>query len=108
MYMPTSVTVDDEKLILRQIKGDITIPISEIVEVKQIGHDDMKDGVRRFGSGGLFGYLGWFENPRLGTFLMYATNRNNRFLVKDSRNTYVFSCIGSDVVVGTIQKATAK
>ena len=26
MYMPTSVTVDDEKLILRQIKGDITIP----------------------------------------------------------------------------------
>ena len=53
MYMPTSVTVDDEKLILRQIKGDITIPISDIVEVKQICTDDMKDGVRRFGSGNL-------------------------------------------------------
>lgn len=108
MYMPTSVTVDDEKLILRQIKGDITIPISEIIEAKQICPDDMKDGVRRFGSGGLFGYLGWFENPRLGKFLMYATNKNNRFLVKDSRNTYVFSCVDSDVVVGTILKVATK
>ena len=108
MYMPTSVTVDDENLILWQIKGDITIPISEIVEVRQIFPDDMKDGVRRFGSGGLFGYLGWFENPRLGKFLMYATNKNNCFLVKDSRNTYVFSCVGSDVVVGTILKVATK
>ena len=40
MYMPTSVTVDDENLILRQIKGNITIPISEIVEVRQIGRAD--------------------------------------------------------------------
>ena len=39
---------------------------------------------------------------------MYATNKNNRFLVKDSRHTYVFSCIESDVVVGTILKAAAK
>ena len=44
MYMPTSVTVDDRNLILRQIKGNITIPISEIVEVRQICPDDMKDG----------------------------------------------------------------
>ena len=108
IYMPTSVTVDDKNLILRQIKGDITIPISDIVEVRQICLDDMKDGVRRFGSGGLFGYLGWFENPRLGKFLMYATNKNNRFLVKDSHNTYVFSCVDSDVVVGTILKVATK
>ena len=39
MYMPTSVTVDDRNLILRQIKGNITIPISEIVEVRQIYYE---------------------------------------------------------------------
>ncbi|MDR3326691.1 MAG: PH domain-containing protein [Prevotellaceae bacterium] len=57
------------------------------------------NGIRTFGSGGLFGYLGKFENPQLGEFEMYATDSKNRFLVETQSKTYVFSCKDRDKLI---------
>ena len=35
-----------------------------------------------FGSGGFFGYYGWFHNMEMGLFKAYSTNRQNAILIK--------------------------
>jgi len=42
-------------------------------------------GLRLFGSGGLYGYFGYFYMRRIGTVRMYATNRHNMVLLVDEK-----------------------
>ena len=42
-------------------------------------------GIRLFGSGGLYGYYGYFAFRGLGKVLMYATNRHKLVLIRDDR-----------------------
>jgi len=42
-------------------------------------------GLRLFGSGGLYGYFGYFYMKRIGTVRMYATNRHNLVLLVDEK-----------------------
>ena len=42
-------------------------------------------GLRLFGSGGLYGYFGYFYMKRIGRVRMYATNRHNMVLLVDQK-----------------------
>jgi hypothetical protein len=42
-------------------------------------------GLRLFGSGGLYGYFGYFYMKRIGSVRMYATNRHNMVLLVDEK-----------------------
>ncbi|MDR0830564.1 MAG: PH domain-containing protein [Prevotellaceae bacterium] len=101
-YMPTKINFDNENLVVRQIKGKIEIPINEISEIRKIKKGDFENTVRTFGSGGLFGYLGKFENSQFGKFQMYATNSTNRFVVKTENKIFIFSCKNSEELIELI------
>lgn len=47
--------------------------------------------IRLFGSGGLFGYLGWFRNRDLGNYLAYVTDRANMVGLHFGTRTVVIS-----------------
>jgi hypothetical protein len=92
LFMPLKVSLTKENLVVHQVKGDISIPISEIAEIRQVRESDFANGIRTLGSGGLFGTLGKFENPQFDKFQMYVTNMRNSFVVKTKKQVYVFSC----------------
>ena len=47
-----------------------------------------KGGMARlFGSGGFFGYLGWFNKKDIGTFLMYSTSGGDKYLKLTNKKT---------------------
>ena len=57
-----------------------------------ISKSDIENSIRRFGSGGLFGYLGLFKSDSLGNYTMYATDLSNLIFIRTSNKKYVFSC----------------
>ncbi|MDR0811808.1 MAG: PH domain-containing protein [Paludibacter sp.] len=103
-YIPRSVEVGEGSVKLQKFVGNISIPVSEIQEIRTIAYRDISNSIRLFGSGGLFGYLGSFSNNALGKYTMYATDKNNLFLIRTADKTYVFSCNNSKELVELLQK----
>jgi len=103
LYMPLKISVTSEMLAVKQIKGEISIPISEIIEIRKVQKGELKNCIKRTVTvGGLFGYLGKFENQQLGKFQMYVTDTKNRFIVKTKNQVYIFSCENRDELIQII------
>lgn len=66
--------------------------------------------VRTFGSGGFFGWWGWFRNQELGKFMVYASELDHVFLVEiKSGKKYVVSCSDPETMCDEVRKvAVAK
>jgi hypothetical protein len=103
-YLPLKIFVDDENIYIDQVKGKITIRAKNITEIRRYTEADSKNTIRTFASGGLFGYLGKFENPQIGNFQMYATDTENRILIRTDNKTYVISCNSPDVLIEAIRR----
>ena len=102
-YMPIRLTIENDKIILYRLFGAINIPIKDIIEIKAIPKSETAFSIRIFGSGGLFGYLGRFKNPKLGSYTMYATNMNKLIFIRTSRKKYVFSCKNKDEFIESVK-----
>lgn len=103
-YMPTRLTIQKDNITLHKFYGSINIPIKDIIEIKTIPSSDIRSSIRLFGSGGMFGYLGIFRNPRFGKYTMYATNLNELILIRTSKNKYIFSCSHHKEFVELVQQ----
>ena len=101
--MPIRLTIENDKIILYRLFGAINIPIKDIIEIKAIPKSETAFSIRIFGSGGLFGYLGRFKNPKLGSYTMYATNMNKLIFIRTSRKKYVFSCKNKDEFIESVK-----
>ncbi len=91
-YMPMRLKANDEIITVTRLIGSLEVPLSEVTGVSRISKSDIDGSMRTFGSGGLFGYLGRFQNGRLGNYTMYATELNNLILIRTDDKKYVFSC----------------
>jgi hypothetical protein len=89
---PLKVSVDKETVRIHRMIGNVVIPIETIEEIRLYKDSDTAANVRKWGSGGVFGYLGKFSNPQLGDYQMYVTNASKKILVKTSDKIIVFSC----------------
>jgi hypothetical protein len=87
-----SISVKDESIYINQLKGNIVIPIKDIKEIRRCTKLDTENSVRKFGSGGFWGYIGIFENTQLGKYQMYVTNYSNTILIKTDKGIFVISC----------------
>ncbi|MDR1436620.1 MAG: PH domain-containing protein, partial [Candidatus Symbiothrix sp.] len=83
---------DKNSVQIHQIKGGIAIPLEAIKEIRLCDDSDTKASIRKFGSGGAFGYLGKFENEQSGNYQMYVTDASKEVIVKTADNVIVFSC----------------
>jgi hypothetical protein len=91
-YAPIRLKANGDKITIRLLLVLREVPLSEVIEVRQISKFDVSGSIRTFGSGGLFGYLGRFKNNKLGSYTMYATEWNNLVLVRTNNKKYVISC----------------
>ena len=82
--------------------GPIRIPLREVQEVRRLDRSEIGGAIRTMGSGGLFGFYGFFRNKRLGNFRMYVTDRSRLVLLR-ANGTFVLSPDRPDVFVETVR-----
>lgn len=90
-YMPLSLVADEENLYINRPYSVKIIPLSEI-EMVQLCPPTMSER-RICGSGGIFGYWGWFREPSIGKYFAYYGKASDCFLVvlKDGTK-YLLGC----------------
>lgn len=106
-YMPLSISVNDKSLnILRPLKIK-SIPLSEIADVKLC--KPTMAAKRLCGSGGWFGWYGYFSEPDLGKYFAYYGKASDCFLVTLNNNKkYMLSCTDAPAVVEIIRERIEK
>lgn len=90
-YSPLAISVDKDTLNIHRSLKVKSIPLSEIQSV-QLCPPTMAER-RICGSGGWFGYWGWFKEPSIGKYFAYYGKASDCFLVvlKNGRQ-YLLSC----------------
>lgn len=90
-YCPKYVEVTPSRLIISRLLTKKYIPMSDVVSVEP--YQRTMNFMRLCGSGGVFGFWGWFRNQELGRFFVYATSLKQLVLVTlASGRRYVVSC----------------
>jgi hypothetical protein len=83
---PLYTYIDEDVIRIRQLLGDTTFKRSE-VKVRRLTPREMQTTVRTFGSGGLGGYIGFFQSQYLGRYYMLALNKKDLALVTKEDGT---------------------
>lgn len=91
-FTPLSVSVDDTDLNINMTLRTKSIPIKSISSV-MICPPTMAER-RIFGSGGWFGYWGWFREPSIGKYFAYYGKASDCFLVRlKNGRQYMIGCV---------------
>lgn len=86
LFRPIQYRLEGNALIIHRLIGDVKLDRENINSVEMVHKDQMRNTMRTFGVGGLFGYFGKFSNVNFGSMTWYATRRNNYVLVKTADN----------------------
>jgi hypothetical protein len=105
LYMPVKVQVQEDSISIKRVMGEHKIVFNDINTIEPISKSDIANAIRLFGSGGLFGYYGYFRNAKIGKFVMYATNTDSLIKIKSTKGVVVISCQHREEVVGYIRSA---
>lgn len=89
-----SVNVDDERVIIQKMLGQIVIQRSDILAVTEA--PDGKGNLNLFSLRGLFGSIGWFRHKELGLFFSLVKDDRQRVVIRSRRRCYVVSCDKKD------------
>ena len=90
-YAPLSISVDNERISVNRCWKSKSIPLSEIASVK-FCPPTMAER-RLCGSGGWFGYWGWFSEPSIGKYFAYYGKASDCFLVRlKNGSQYILGC----------------
>lgn len=102
-YCPIRVCVNANSIkIHRLLSGCKTIKISDIEAVDTCYPS--AGGLRLCGSGGFFGYWGYFSDILIGQYFGYYADRGQCFYIKlKNKKQYVISCENHIEMVKTIQ-----
>ena len=101
-YMPLSISADKTTIYINRSLRIKAIPIQDVASVKLC--PPTMGAIRICGSGGFFGYWGWFKERDLGKYFAYYGRSSDCFLVelKDGRK-YVLGCKNAPKMVEYIQ-----
>lgn len=102
-YMPLTVSARERCLCVRTPLRVKRIPYDEIASI-ELCAPTMAE-LRLCGSGGWFGYWGWFREPSIGRYFAYYGKASQCFLVcrKDGRK-YMLSCMEPAEMVLFVQE----
>lgn len=77
-----------QELRIERVGWQNRIPLADVVTATA-DPQAMRWSIRLFGSGGLFGFFGWFRNKTLGTYRAYGTDPKNTVVLKLRQRTIV-------------------
>jgi hypothetical protein len=78
---PQNYILNNDELIVKRLLISRKIKLDELEEARMVEKEEVKNTIRTFGVGGLFGYFGKYYNPKLGSMTWYLTQRENRILL---------------------------
>lgn len=81
-YAPYGYVIEKKNLNILRKLGTKSIPLSEIILVRAVEKDEMKNTWRSFGNGGVFGYYGKFRNAKFGDMVFYTRRRDILLLLE--------------------------
>lgn len=100
---PISVRLTPQYFELRKLVGRIRIEYTAITHV--VRYKPSFWDMRVFGSGGFFGYIGFFQGNKIGRYSGFFADTNQAFLIRTKRGKlYVFSTETPDRTVEELKK----
>ena len=101
LYGPLWVGVEDGTLMVRRPLRMLRIPVSDIADIRL--HKPTMGEKRLLGSGGWFGYWGWFMEADTGRYFAYYGRASDCFMVtlKDGRK-YLLGCKDPEKIIDKI------
>ena len=85
LLFPLYIISDDEGIGIKTLVRTIRIPFQDIDHIERLDRGErlfgIKDAVRIFGVGGVFGFIGWFRMKGVGTFHSYITDEKKAFII---------------------------
>ena len=81
LFAPLGFTVGKIGIIINRMGPRIWIRHEDIADFQRIDAHAIGFRIRLFGSGGFFGFFGWFYGRRLGRFRGYITNHKDLVLI---------------------------
>jgi hypothetical protein len=90
-YSPRSYSISGREIIVKRLIGSVRVPLDRLKEARLVTPDDLRGGIRLWGSGGMFGYYGLFRTTKLGNCRWYVTNRRNMVVVVTESKTTLYS-----------------
>jgi len=91
LWKPSSYEITNEYVIVHRLIGAAKYERSRIVNVRAGEPEEIKNSIRLFGSGGMFGYFGKFRNSHLKTFVLQCTRRDNLVMIFTDKGLKVLS-----------------
>ncbi|PUZ27251.1 PH domain-containing protein [Chitinophaga costaii] len=88
---PQYYFVSDRSIIIQRPFRNIRIPLHTVIHVRPIVGGELGVNYRRFGIGGLFGYMGSYKSSRIGRYQMWATNRDSLVVIETEKYKYIVS-----------------
>ncbi|MFQ5724431.1 MAG: PH domain-containing protein [Terriglobia bacterium] len=88
-YAPTGYRVGPEGVRIQRGWGSVLIPRERLRGGRRAEGLELW-GIRTFGSGGLFGFFGWFYSRRFGHYRAYVTHRH-KLVVVEAERVYLLS-----------------
>lgn len=103
-YCPVSVTAGSDSLRVRRLlSGNKVFKYADIEAIDTCYPS--AGGIRLCGSGGFFGYWGYFSDILIGQYFGYYADRSQCFYIRLKNNRqYVISCADHIEMVKTIQQ----
>ena len=83
-FSPKGYAFEDRKLVIYRPFQNKFYATEDILNVSLVDRKELKNSLRVFGVGGLFGYFGLFRNSRYGTMIWYATRRDQFVVIERS------------------------
>lgn len=84
LFWPIRLKASDDDIRIFRPVGTVKVPLANIKSVSLIEDGDQffDKLIRTFGSGGVYGYWGWFKHEKHGKVRMFVTDRKQCFLLK--------------------------
>jgi hypothetical protein len=85
LVFPLYIVSDDNGIRIRTLIRTISIPFKDIDHIERLQGGErlfgIKNAVRIFGVGGVFGFIGLFRMKGIGNFWSYITDEKNAFII---------------------------
>lgn len=91
LFSPRGYALTTTGVLIKRPLKNVFIPYDSIVSVRTVA-EELKWGIRLWGSGGLYGFIGLFRFKKLGNVRMYVTDRGKMVLIETRCNVrYIIS-----------------
>lgn len=99
---PHYLEISDQQVVIHRFLGKVAINRNDILFIKR--KKSMNKDVRTFGSGGLFGCLGYFYSFAEGKYFAYVRDVKTMVYIQTKGKNYVVSCDEPDEFVSMLDK----